>query len=52
MSAVELGIGKRVYDIEVDEAKMEENVRRLGKRDPMTEYRTVENEIVEHLFSV
>ena len=52
MSAVELGIGKRVYDIEVDKAKMEENVRRLGKRDPMTEYRTVENEIVEHLFSV
>ena len=52
LSAVELEVGKRVYSVEVDEAKMEENKKRLGKRDPMTEYRTVENEIVEHLFSV
>ncbi len=51
MSAVELGIGRRVTSFEVGHAKAEENVRRLGKRDPRTEYRTVDNEIVEHLFS-
>lgn len=51
MSAVELGIGKRITSFEVDAAKAEENVKRLGKRDPRTEYRTVDNEIVEHLFS-
>ena len=51
MSAVELGIGRRITSFEIDQAKAEENVRKLGKRDPRTEYRTVENEVVEHLFS-
>lgn len=51
MSAVELGIGRRITSFEVDQAKAEENVRRLGKRDPLTEYRIVHNEVVEHLFS-
>ena len=52
MSAVELGIGRRVTSFEIDQTKMDENVRKLGKRDPSNEYRTVDNEIVEHLFSV
>lgn len=51
MSAVELGIGRRITSFEIDEAKAAENVRKLGKRDPRNEYRTVENEVVEHLFS-
>lgn len=50
LSAVELGLGKRVTSFEVDGAKAEENMRRLGKRDPRNEYRTVEDEIAEHLF--
>lgn len=52
LSAVELGIGRRITSFEIDEAKAEENVKKLGKRDPMTEYRIVHNEVVEHLFSV
>ena len=49
---MELGLEKRVTSFEVDGAKAEENMRRLGKRDPRNEYRTVDDEIVEHLFSV
>lgn len=52
MSAVELGIGRRITSFELDQAEAEENVRRLGKGDPRSEYCTVENEIVEYLFSV
>lgn len=49
---MELGLGKRVTSFEVDGAKAEENMRRLRKRDPRNEYRTVEDEIAEHLFSI
>lgn len=52
MSAVPLQVGSNLTSFEVDEGKMEENVRRLGKRDPSNEFRTVDNEIVEHLFSM
>ena len=52
MSAVELRIGKRVTSYEVNKTRADENTRRLGKRDPLTEYQTVDNEITAHLFSI
>lgn len=52
MSPVELTIGKRITGTEVNQTRVEENVRRLGKRDPMSEYQTNEFEIVGHLMTI
>ena len=51
-SGVKLPVGKRVTNFEVNQTAVDNNVRRLGKRDHFTEYQTVDNEVVEYLFSV